>query len=122
VGLLFSGASSLKPGFGHALANTAMFEEITLDTLKLSIEQITAHFDEANDDICTDFRIFVLDSLPKSLVIRIGLPVEFPQPRGIRMLRIPLRQSIDAKKIPIIGKQLFKTRPCNVGQFQLRLF
>ena len=73
-----------------------MFEEITLDTLKLSIEQITAHLDKADDDIRADFRIFVLDSFPKRLVIRIGLPVEFPQPQRIRMPRVPLRQSIEA--------------------------
>jgi len=52
-----------QPGAGHALAQAALFQEISLQAAELLVQQIIGHLDQAHDHIGADGRVGVLDAL-----------------------------------------------------------
>jgi hypothetical protein len=75
-----------------------------------------ALFDESEKDIFADFRIYILDSFPKCIVIRINLSIQLSQSQRLKMLCVPILKSVNTHKMPIISEQLFKAHPGNIGQ------
>jgi hypothetical protein len=62
-----------------------LLEKFSLDASELPIEQVTAHLDQADDHIRTDFRVFMFDPVPEGLVTSVRQTVKLTQSNGVRV-------------------------------------
>jgi hypothetical protein len=70
--------SRIEAGAGHALSNAAVFEEIPFQPLEFLIRKVTGHLGYPDKDIGVNFRLGVVDTLPKGFIRLVGQAVEFP--------------------------------------------
>ncbi len=55
----------------HALAQTALLEEVGFEAANLLVKQVSGYFDETDDDISTDGRIGMLNAFAEGVVSRV---------------------------------------------------
>lgn len=71
--------SRSQTGARHALAQTALMQEILLQSPKLPVKQVVGQLDQANHHVGGNGRVGVFDAFPEGRVIGVGLAVEFPR-------------------------------------------
>jgi len=115
-GLLFG--ASCQAGAGHAFAQAAVTEKILFQPLDLPVEEITSHFDQANDDVGADGGVGVLDALFEGLVVGVEGAVELAEAAGMGVLRRPFLDVAGAHEIAIVFEEFFLAGAGNVGEFE----
>ena len=68
MGPMAGTGAGLEAGAGHALAQAAFFEEISLETAELLVEEIVRLMDEADEDVGDDLRWAGLEIGPIGLI------------------------------------------------------
>src|ERR1700677_5046198 len=106
----------LYAGTGHALAQTALFDEVLLEAAEVLVDQIIGLVDEAEGDVRHHFGRAGVDKLAVVLVSQRRLTAKLPDILRFLALLVPNLQVAGAEIVFVVVQQFLQAGAGDIGE------
>ena len=69
----------VQAGLGHSFSEAALLYELFFEVVELTFEEIVADFDQAENHIGTNFRVFVFNAFSEGFIISVCRSINLAQ-------------------------------------------